>query len=262
MSISTTKSEWIQAGGHGGSHQLVPNGEYLLKPCLAPREKAFYLKVQNDKEWCETEIIPKFYGIEEHDFGYGEFEFIKMENLMNQIKKPFVLDLKIGTQTWDPETSSKKMKKRLVVDSTSTTTSLGVRFSGMRRNVTDKPTLYSRYLCTNEVNTRDSLKEYIKLYFFDGEKYRNDLLPYFIQSISKMIDVMNKKQFKMFSASVLFVYDGARKFEDQKHACKIIDFAHAWDVTEEECNVDDGFVIGLTTLKIMLEELHSEFNLL
>ncbi|GAB1225093.1 hypothetical protein ENUP19_0241G0028 [Entamoeba nuttalli] len=259
--MSTKKSQWVQAGGHGGPQQLHPDGKYLLKPCLSHRERDFYLHIKDDKEWTGTGIIPKFYGVELHEFGFGELEFIRMENLMYQYKRPFVLDLKIGTQTWDPETASSKMKKRLVVDSTSTTTSLGVRFSGMERNVgEEKPILYSRYLCTHEVNTRDSLKEYIKLFFNDGKKYRKELVPYFISQLDKMIEVMKKREYKMFSSSVLFVYDSTTTLEDKKYNCKMIDFAHNWILTEEECTVEDGFLFGLNNLKSILEDIEIEFK--
>lgn len=251
---------FLQAGGHGGNHQLIARGKYLLKPCLSERERDFYVKIQQNKEWIDNLIIPRFYGLEFHDIGYGELQYIKMENLMYKLNNPFVLDLKIGTQTWDPETALWKMNKRLRVDSTSTTESLGFRFSGMQRKIGAEPIFYSRYLCTEKVNTREATKDYMKLFFFNGTVYRKELIPFYIGEIKKMIKVMKKKEYKMFSTSVLFVYDGFSSIEDKKHSIRIIDFAHTWNMKEERCEVDDGFLFGLQSLKKMLREIYNELN--
>ncbi|KAL7713964.1 Kinase [Entamoeba marina] len=259
--MTTKKSQWVQVGGHSGPQQLMPDGAFLYKPVHTPREKNFYLDIQNRKDWLESNILPKFYGIERREYGYGEYEYIKMENLTYSYQRPFVLDLKIGTQTWDSETSTKKLKKRLSVDSTSTTTSLGLRFSGMERNITgEKPILYSRYLCTHDVSSREALKDYIKLFLFDGKKMRKDLLPFFKERLQMIFSIMSKNEYKMFSTSLLFLYDADADFVDNKFDMKMIDYAHTWRLSNEVCLENDGFCYGLNSLMKILNEIDSEIS--
>ena len=128
----------------------------------------------------------------------------------------------------------------------------------MQRKIGPEPLFYSRYLCTEKVNTRESTKDIIKLFLYNGTVYRKDLLPFYISELKKMIRIMKKHEFKMFSASVLFVYDAFSTLEEQKQKVKIIDFAHAWIMEEEQCEVDDGFLVGLRSLKRILSEIYDE----
>lgn len=90
-----------QVGGHGGKQGLVFEGSLILKPALMPKELAFYQKTLDAKRDPATAtLFPRYYGLEERDTEWGKIQYMKMENITTPMKKPSVLDLKIGTRTW------------------------------------------------------------------------------------------------------------------------------------------------------------------
>ncbi|ELP94832.1 hypothetical protein EIN_247460 [Entamoeba invadens IP1] len=258
--VSPNHKEFLQAGGRNDAHLLIPSGDCLLKATFASREHSFYKRLHNYNEWVSSKITPEFYGFENHDLGHGMQEYIRMKNVTFNYKRPFVLDLKVGIHSWHPEIPSYKLQKRLKTDETSTTNLLGVRFCGCKRVVGDQTLSYNRHLSLNEITTRDALKRYIKLFLFDGVKYRVAALPYFVSRLDKIIELMRMDKFRIFGASTLFVYDADAKDEEKKFDLRFIDFAHTWCLDKEECKMEDGVIFGMENLKCMLNEISVEIT--
>lgn len=198
---------------------------------------------------------------------------IVLENVTHGFKRPNVLDLKLGAQLWDEDAKPEKRARLDEVSVATTSGGLGFRIAGMRtwKGVPTPP-------------IPDDLKEYIegngdggfwvynKMY---GRKFSaadveegfvsyvlpqskskpeleraREILAYFLGEVKDIISVFESKESRMYSASILLVYEGdvdeyastkqklrsapvPEDGEDEEEdlpklaAVKMIDFAHA-----------------------------------
>lgn len=198
-------------------------------------------------------------------------QHIVLENITHGFKKPNVLDLKLGAQLWDEAAKPEKRARLDAVSKVTTSGSLGFRIAGMRT-----------YKGASSPEVPEDLKSYVELdkeggywvynkmygrkftaedvnegfisYIFPGEKTEAELgrarevLAFFLGEVKDIQEVFEKKESRMYSASILLVYEGdvdeyaktkqklrsAEPDEDddennlpQLAAVKMIDFAHA-----------------------------------
>lgn len=81
------------------------------KPQCGERELSFYESIQsgNDPVLVKArELVPKFYNQHKLIVNCHEHTFLKMEDLSTGMRKPCVMDIKIGKRTWDPLASPQK----------------------------------------------------------------------------------------------------------------------------------------------------------
>ena len=109
-----------QVGGHGSvdkSQAMQVNREGLvLKPIQegprGEREVEFFKTVTSSSNPAEAvwqEFIPHFYGVSRKILEDGtKAEYLMMENLTKNFKKPCIMDVKIGAKTYGPDASDKK----------------------------------------------------------------------------------------------------------------------------------------------------------
>ena len=102
-----------QVGGHNGASALLFRDGKVYKPTtVCPREGDFYRAVMNG-DVPET-LTPRCFGFEDiTDEKYGTQTYVIMEDVTKKYKHPCVLDLKVGTQTWDADCTPKKLEGRL-----------------------------------------------------------------------------------------------------------------------------------------------------
>lgn len=89
---------------------------YVLKPLGKPqcgeRELKFYQELNNNANMNALSkirpYIPKFYGIVQHEVNGTEHTFLKLEDLTYQMRKPCIMDIKVGKNTWDPFATTEK----------------------------------------------------------------------------------------------------------------------------------------------------------
>ncbi|ELP85877.1 hypothetical protein EIN_163080 [Entamoeba invadens IP1] len=249
---------FLQAGGTIEKTPLVPNGKYLYKQLCSQREKAFYEEIVSLPEWHSTGVVPSYYGIEKHDFGKGVMEYLKINNMLFNCHSPFVLDLKVGTQTWKPNATEAKIIHKQHKSELLNAEHVGLRFCGMKRTIGDQVYSYDRELSEDEVIDRTKLKEMIRLFLFDGKKYEVEKIKIFDEKINRIIKAIDTKKFKFFGASVLLVYDADQKNINEKTDLRLIDFCYAWSLERESCQEEDGVKFGLENLKIILGEIREE----
>ena len=109
-----------QVGWHGSvdkSQAMQVNREGLvLKPIQegrrGEREVEFFKTVTSSSDPAESvwqEFIPHFYGVSSKILEDGtKVEYLMMENLTKNCKKPCIMDIKIGAKTYGPDASEKK----------------------------------------------------------------------------------------------------------------------------------------------------------
>lgn len=223
---------------------------------------------------------------------------IVLENITHGFKKPNVLDLKLGAQLWDEAAKPEKRARLDAVSAETTSGSLGFRIAGMRaykgESVPAIPEDLTKYV---EQDTKSGYWVYNKMYgrkfsaedvndgfvsyIFPGEKTQAELerarevLAYFLGEVKDVIEVFEKKESRMYSASILLVYEGdveeyaktkqvlrsARpegEDDEDEHqpklaAVKLIDFAHAtW---QAGAGPDENALQGMRSTTKILKQL-------
>lgn len=223
---------------------------------------------------------------------------IVLENITHGFKKPNVLDLKLGAQLWDDAAKPEKRARLDAVSNATTSGSLGFRIAGMRT-----------YKGTHAPDVPDDLKEFVEVdkdgeywvynkmygrkfsaadvsegfvsYVFPGSQTEaeqdraREVLAYFLGEVKDIQEVFERKESRMYSASILLVYEGdvdeyaktkqtlrsAQPEEDEEDednlpklaAVKMIDFAHAtWTPGQ---GADENALQGMRSTAKILKEL-------
>jgi 1D-myo-inositol-tetrakisphosphate 5-kinase/inositol-polyphosphate multikinase len=183
---------------------------------------------------------------------------IVLENITNGFKKPNVLDLKLGAQLWDDKAKPEKRARLDAVSAETTSGSLGFRIAGMRT-----------YKGSSQPDVPEDLKEFIEAdkeggywvynkmygrkfsaedvndgfvaYVFPGAKTQAELerareiLAFFLGEVKDIIEVFEKKESRMYSASILLVYEG--DVEEYAKTKQTLRSAHPEGEDEDEDNV-------------------------
>jgi 1D-myo-inositol-tetrakisphosphate 5-kinase/inositol-polyphosphate multikinase len=233
---------------------------------------------------------------------------IVMENITHGFKRPNVLDLKLGAQLWDDGAKPEKRARLDAVSAETTSGSLGFRIAGMRtwRGVPtpEIPTDLKEY-----AKSEDGYWVYNKMY---GRKFSasdveegftsyvlptgseksqreleraREVLAFSLGEVKDIIAAFEQKESRMYSASILIVYEGdvdeyaktkqtlrsaapdaeeGDEIEDlpQLAAVKMIDFAHAtWREGEgADENALKGMRSTATILKNLLDKTEKELD--
>lgn len=289
-------------------HSVVAN-----HPDLAPHFPAFMgeLSLAADqgaaKEAVESDTIVTADGTVErlHGKKLDTDLHIVLENIAYGFKRPNILDLKLGKQLWDEKAKPEKRARLDEVANSTTSGSLGFRIAGMRtwkgEAVPEVPSELKEY---TESSDKDGYWVYNKMY---GRKFSTEdikegfeayvlpqgksleqlaraqeILAFFLGEVKDIISVFEKKESRMYSASILLVYEGdvdeyakTKKIlrsvgaEDDEGddddedppklaAVKLIDFAHA-SFREGEGS-DENALRGMRSTAGILKELLDTTN--
>lgn len=223
---------------------------------------------------------------------------IVLENITHGFKKPNVLDLKLGAQLWDDAAKPEKRARLDKVSAETTSGSIGFRIAGMRTwkgvpppSVPDDHKeyveadgesgywvynkMYGRKFSAEDIN--DGFVAYILPQGTDLKELERarEVLQFFLGEVKDIIEVFEKKESRMYSASILLVYEGdtdeyaktkaklasAAPVEDEDDeedlpklaAVKMIDFAHAtWRPGE---GADENALRGMRSTTTILKHL-------
>lgn len=222
---------------------------------------------------------------------------IVLENITHGFKKPNVLDLKLGAQLWDDAAKPEKRARLDKVSAETTSGSLGFRIAGMRvykglptPDVPDELKEFVEadkeggYWVYNKMYGRkfsaENVVEGFEAYIHPAGEGKKELerarevLAYFLGEVKDITSVFESKESRMYSASILLVYEGdvdeyaktkatlrsappAEDDEDedlpQLAAVKMIDFAHAtWRPGE---GPDENALKGMRSTSAILKGL-------
>lgn len=112
-----------QVGGHKFTKEkpllgLLKHKEgYILKSVEGGKkgknEVRFYEELQNDVSLTDLrELVPSYFGTVVININSKDMTFIVLNDITDGMKKPCVMDVKIGLQTWEPGCLEKKKKGR------------------------------------------------------------------------------------------------------------------------------------------------------
>ncbi|KAL7721897.1 Kinase [Entamoeba marina] len=281
----------FQVGGHLDAKRLVPVGDVLYKP-KSKAEFDFYEIIHNTSL---TKFVPKYYGVEQRDFGYGNYEYIKIENLISSFKKPCVIDLKMGIRTWSDDCNEQKIISKKHIDETTTSNTYGFRYCGLKfcSHTSDSVVALPRDLLY-DIKTYNHLKQLMKLFLLrksdalelerskitnehewsvkdisilesviehlkdlkiDGVLEYHQLLDKLMNELTKFKTEFEINDYELISSSIFMYFDALNPVDTV--GIKMIDFAH-WKDKEHKSNIDVGFVKGINTFMSLLNELRVE----
>jgi len=256
-----------QVGGHGAwdkdqAMQVSKKG-LVLKPiqgdARGQREAEFFKSISDSSDPAVRvflDFMPHFHGVTKRKKSDGApGEFIMMENLTINMRKPCIMDIKVGARTWGPDASQKKREQQDASYS-ATKTAFGFSvpglssFTGENKDCTvSKAKDYGKGL--NKDNIGDVLELYLDI--STNKDLARKIAQIFVEKLKKVQSLFESQtSFHFFASSLLFVYDAEAvqnnidSEELEKFvSLKMIDFAHVWPAEGE---LDNNYLRGVKSL--------------
>lgn len=269
--------EAIVVGGHNLNSVAtsipasITCGDLFLKPLLKEREGMFYVQLLREESKkdeylarLEKDWIPKCLGTT----SIRNVDYLVLQNLYTGFSRPCILDLKMGTQTFEDDAPMEK--KEYEVKKFPLQRELGFRITGLKKVV---PLIHKSSQCETEIlehtiqdnylhyrgnpktlrrqlTTAIEMKELLH-YFFSTE--RGDMWPIFESKVQEFLATMkNQHTFRFIASSLLFIYEGDDK-APPRGVLGMIDFAHVVRLRTNS-SIDEGYVHGLETILNMMSE--------
>ncbi|KAK2589542.1 hypothetical protein QQS21_012779 [Conoideocrella luteorostrata] len=146
---------------------------------------------------------------------------VVLENASHGYKRANILDVKLGVRLWADDAPQQKIDRFNKISAETTHGSLGFRIAGMRvfRGSDDSSELddeeYKIYdkdygrVCVNDTNVVQEFRRFIfnKAAGID-EELGKAVCAAFAQDLARVREVMSKHESRMFSTSLLFVFEG------------------------------------------------------
>ncbi|GAB7362752.1 hypothetical protein MBLNU230_g3057t1 [Neophaeotheca triangularis] len=327
LDLSKLKAFENAAAGHDGV-MSDPTGELIIKPCTKSEIDFYQHTTTEHADFAE--LMPTFMGTLQlgapaeaadvtaaseapeiaqaakdqqlkHGMKLETETAIVLENLEHGFKQPNVLDLKLGAKLYDAESTKPEKAERLdKVASETTSGSLNFRIAGMKVWNGQSFDIYDKFYGRkfNDQNVKDGFAT-----FFAGlghgvsPSLAQELLETILAEITKARQLLERNESRMFSASVLIVYEGdndalktlmiggddktpkadesaPKQSEIQKSVdeeededeedpptafrVKMIDFAHAaWTPGK---GPDENVVKGLKNIEAQMDDLVAQFD--
>lgn len=325
IDTSTLKTFEDAAAGHDGV-MSDPSGELIIKPCTAA-EIQFYQDTLNEHPDF-SEMMPTFMGTLQlgapaeaptatavheddgitqatkdqqllHGAKLSTESAIVLENLEHAFKRANVLDLKLGARLYEDGTKPEKAARLDKVAAETTSGSLNFRVAGMKVWNGNSFDIYDKFYGRkfSAENVQDAFAT-----FFSGlaagvkAEVAQELLETILAEITKARHMLEKYESRMYSASVLIVYEGdssaldvlmgaepktprvdermptpgevQRSMDEEEEEdeneppvafkVKMIDFAHAaWTPGK---GPDDNVIEGLKNIEKQMDQLIARFD--
>ncbi len=142
-----------------------------------------------------------------------DLDYIKMEDITCGMQKACVMDLKMGTQTWTEDAFYLKRLQLESRDSSTTTSKLGFRITGLRVYRKDKSAFDVRDKDSCGQVTEASAESFLQDFFHDGTAFRLDVITFYIKQLRQLLAwFRDQSRVSFYSSSLLFVYDSALSF--------------------------------------------------
>merc|ERR1719510_992955 len=182
----------------------------VLKPiqgdARGQREAEFFRTISNSTDPAVRaflEFMPHFHGVSKRKKSDGATgEFIMMENLTNNLRKPCIMDIKIGARTWGPDASEAKRKQQ-DASYAATKTAFGFSVPGLSAFKGENKD------CGKQL-TAENIHEMLELYLdiSTNPELARKIAGVFVEKLKKIRSHFEtQRSFHFFASSLLFVYD-------------------------------------------------------
>lgn len=216
-----------QMAGHvndGKSIGLLKGDGTVLKPMVkrecGERELGFYENLSNTSDKIMLELrnfVPKYYGTKSVAVNGKTYECIVLEDLIKDFKEPCIMDIKIGRRTWDPNATFEKIcsEERKYEDCKR---QLGFCIPGFQVYQLSNNQLikfdkeFGKSL--NKDRAEDAIRTFLNI---EGTRVCRSLIVQFLASLWQIqYWARNQRQFRLYSSSILLVYDARRLREKMR----------------------------------------------
>ena len=237
LDASTLKTFENAAAGHDGV-MSDPSGELIIKPCHQAEVDFYQSTTREHPDFAE--MMPTFMGTLQlgapaeaptatavhepehitqdtkdqqlkHGVKLSTETAIVLENLEHSFKHANVMDLKLGARLWEDGTKPDKAARLDKVAAETTSGSLNFRIAGMKVWNGNDFDIYDKFWGRkfNAENVQDGFAT-----FFSGlevgtkAEVAQELLETVLAEVTKARHMLEKYESRMYSASVLIVYEG------------------------------------------------------
>ncbi|KAG8388178.1 hypothetical protein BUALT_Bualt02G0098800 [Buddleja alternifolia] len=262
--------------GNGNLGPLIDDLGRFYKPLQGNErgstEVAFYTSFSSNKRVPEKirRFFPKFYGTQliKASDGSGMQPHLVLQDFNFGRVNPSVMDIKIGSRTWAPQSPEEYIEKCLRKDRASTSLSLGFRLSGLQIYESKESGFFKPYkrwvksLSADEVKLL--LKKFVCKKISDALDVKCDcdfaLAVYGGPTgiLSQLLELKSwfedQTIYHFYSCSILMMFEKelASNGKNPRAEIKLIDFAHVY---EGSGIIDHNFLGGLCSMIKFIYEI-------
>ncbi|XP_020773838.1 inositol polyphosphate multikinase [Boleophthalmus pectinirostris] len=191
-----------------------PDGTVLKQlqpPPRGPREMHFYSMVYADDccDPCLLELrnyLPKYYGTWASPDNPSDL-YLKLEDVTRLFHKPCIMDVKLGQRSYDPFASQEKREQQ--IRKYPLMEEIGFLLLGMRVYNVSSDSFDSYDQHYGRKLLKDTLKEGLAKFFFNGVALRKDAVSTSIAKVQQILRWFeSQQQLCFYASSLLFVYEG------------------------------------------------------
>ena len=194
-------------------------------------------------------------------------KYVMLEDLAHGLRKPCILDLKMGLKQRSIRNFSEKKLKSKEAKSLSTTShKLGFRLGGAQLYKDGGIVFYNKYYgrIQDAQGTYETLNQFFDSMVSTSNDRRALLVDTFINKLVELQSVIRTlKGFRFWSGSLLFIYDCSEEISDEAAAnsatVKMIDFAN-YTILPHSDSPDTEYLYGIHSLLKFLKSIRAGSN--